>query len=424
MALIVRKYGGKSLNNSQQISQVAEDLKQLREQGHQIIVVVSAMGQTTDELIELAYKMSSTPNPRELDMLLTSGERISMALLSIALNERQCPSISFTGSQAGVFTDSSHNNARIREIRPIRIENEIKLNRVVVLAGFQGVSPETKEVTTLGRGGSDTTAVAMAAYFHADRLEILKDVEGIFSADPKVVKKVRLLKHLTYGVVLEMSYWGSRVLHFRCVEVAARLKIPIYIGLAHPTPSKKRAGSAKMKEPLGSGTLIYEDSDMLIENQVLAVSSLPHVRRLSVMGPSAASLPQALQFLYRRLSEANLPATQLLCTQKSPSADGWDFYITQNSEIITSLPQYIQGQQGQSVDATTSNIHCDPAELSSVSATGTASLSNDLVERIMNTLESRSIAIHQLILSPLSITVIVACSQREKSMRLIHDMQF
>src|SRR5258708_34542920 len=185
--IIVQKYGGACLETPAKIRAVASSLADLHSRGHRVVAIVSAMGETTDDLVRLAYQVSPHPNRRELDMLLTTGERISMALMGMALNDLGCRAISFTGSQAGVMTDGSHSSARIVDVRPVRVQEWPDRGRVIVLAGFQGVDPVTKEITTLGRGGTDTTAVAMAAKFHATRCEIIKEVDGVCSADPKIV---------------------------------------------------------------------------------------------------------------------------------------------------------------------------------------------------------------------------------------------
>lgn len=228
--LSVLKFGGSSLATPEQICQVAKKISELYKQGRQLIVVTSAMGKTTDQLTELAYKVSPRPNRRELDMLLTTGERVAMSLMSMALHDLNCPSISFTGSQAGVMTDGAFSNACIKELKPIRVEEALNARKVVVLAGFQGVDPTTKEITTLGRGGSDTTAIAMAAHFKANRCEILKDVQGVFAADPKIVPHTPILKKLSIDKLYEMCFWGAKVLNYRSVDWARRFGVPLFVG--------------------------------------------------------------------------------------------------------------------------------------------------------------------------------------------------
>src|SRR5580698_5462590 len=195
--IIVQKYGGTCLETPAKIRAIASGLADLHRRGHRVVVIVSAMGRTTDELIEMAHQVSPHPNRRELDMLLTTGERISMSLMSMALSDLGVPAISFTGSQAGVMTDESHSSARILDVRPIRVREELDRGRIVVLAGFQGVSPATREITTLGRGGSDTTAVAMAAALRAERCEIIKEVDGIYTTDPRTVGSARKLSAIS-----------------------------------------------------------------------------------------------------------------------------------------------------------------------------------------------------------------------------------
>src|SRR5271165_6286326 len=206
--IIVQKYGGACLETPAKIRAVASSLADLHSRGHRVVAIVSAMGKTTDELVKIAYQVSPHPNRRELDMLLTTGERISMSLMSMALSDLGVPAISFTGSQAGVMTDESHSSARILDVRPIRVREELDRGRVIVLAGFQGVNPITKEVTTLGRGGSDTTAVAMASALRAERCEIIKEVAGVCSADPHLVPGARHLPHLAFSSLAEMCFWG------------------------------------------------------------------------------------------------------------------------------------------------------------------------------------------------------------------------
>lgn len=219
MPIIVQKYGGSSVADVSRIRRVAERVRARRAEGHQLVVVVSAMGDTTDELLGLAKQVSVDPPRRELDMLLTCGERISMALLSMALQELEVPAISFTGSQSGIITDESHASARIVEVRPVRILEELERGRVVIVAGYQGVSRK-REVTTLGRGGSDTTAVALAAALAAEACEIFSDVDGVFSADPRVVPGARKLEALGYDEMQELASAGARVLNAQAVEWA------------------------------------------------------------------------------------------------------------------------------------------------------------------------------------------------------------
>jgi aspartate kinase len=226
MSVVVQKYGGSSVADVERIQIVAERVAAARRAGRDVVVVVSAMGDTTDELLTLARRVTDSPARRELDMLLSAGERISMALLSMALNARGIPAVSFTGSQSGIITNDDHTSARIVEVRPYRVQDEIGRGKVVIVAGYQGVSYR-KEITTLGRGGSDTTAVALAAALDAD-CEIYSDVDGVYSADPRVVPQARRLTEISYEEMQELAEAGARVLNAQAVEFAKERGIAIY----------------------------------------------------------------------------------------------------------------------------------------------------------------------------------------------------
>ena len=229
MGLVVQKYGGSSVSDAERIKRVAERIVATKKAGSDVVVVVSAMGDTTDELLDLAQQVSPLPPGRELDMLLTAGERISMALLAMAIQNLGASARSFTGSQAGVITDSSHGKARIIDVTPGRITTAVSEGHIAIVAGFQGVSQDTKDITTLGRGGSDTTAVAVAAALRADVCEIYTDVDGVFTADPRIVPNARRLDTVTYEEMLELAASGAKVLMLRCVEYARRYGIPVHV---------------------------------------------------------------------------------------------------------------------------------------------------------------------------------------------------
>ena len=229
MALIVQKYGGSSVADAECVKRVARRIVETKKAGYDVVVVVSAMGDSTDDLIELAQQVTPQPHPRELDMLLTAGERISMAVLAMAIADLGQEARSFTGSQAGVITDSVHGRARIIDVTPGRIQGAIDEGAVAIVAGFQGVSQDTKDITTLGRGGSDTTAVALAVALGAEACEIYTDVDGVFSADPRIVTSARRLDRVSYEEMLELAAAGAKVLHLRCVEYARRSDMPIHV---------------------------------------------------------------------------------------------------------------------------------------------------------------------------------------------------
>ncbi|MCV7426858.1 aspartate kinase [Mycobacterium montefiorense] len=229
MALVVQKYGGSSVADADRIRRVAERIVETKKQGNDLVVVVSAMGDTTDDLLDLAQQVCPVPPARELDMLLTAGERISNALVAMAVESLGARARSFTGSQAGVITTGTHGNAKIIDVTPTRLRSALDEGDVVLVAGFQGVSQDSRDVTTLGRGGSDTTAVALAAALNADVCEIYTDVDGIFSADPRIVRTARKLDTVTFEEMLELAACGAKVLMLRCVEYARRYNLPVHV---------------------------------------------------------------------------------------------------------------------------------------------------------------------------------------------------
>ncbi|GAA3081157.1 aspartate kinase [Streptosporangium carneum] len=259
MALVVQKYGGSSVADASCIKRVAQRIVATKKAGNDVVVIVSAMGDTTDELLDLAQQVSPLPPGRELDMLLTSGERISMALLAMAIANLGQEARSFTGSQAGVITDSSHGRARIIDVTPGRIREALDGGQVAIVAGFQGVSQDTKDITTLGRGGSDTTAVALAAALEADVCEIYTDVDGVFTADPRIVPVARKIPKISYEEMMEMAACGAKILHLRCVEYARRFDLPIHVRSSFSTKegtwvtSDPDSEGTQMEQPIISG---------------------------------------------------------------------------------------------------------------------------------------------------------------------------
>ena len=229
MPLIIQKYGGSSLSSPERIKKVAKRTLQAKKEGNDIVVVVSAMGDTTDELLALALQVDSHPPKRELDMLLSTGEIVSSALLSVALHSLGAKAISFTGSQVRIITNEAHTKARILKIETERILREIKKGEIVVVAGYQGISLQNNTITTLGRGASDTTAVALAAVLKADLCEIYSDVEGVYTADPRIVPQAQKLNHISYEEMLEMASLGAQVIHLRAVEIARRYRVSLHI---------------------------------------------------------------------------------------------------------------------------------------------------------------------------------------------------
>jgi aspartate kinase len=323
VGIVVQKYGGSSVADATSVKRVAQRIVATRKAGHDVVVVVSAMGDTTDDLIELANEVSPLPPPRELDMLLTAGERISMAVLAMAIGNLGQEARSFTGSQAGVITDSAHGRAKIIDVTPGRIEAALAEGAVAIVAGFQGVSQTTKDITTLGRGGSDTTAVALAAALHADVCEIYTDVDGIFTADPRIVPNAGQIPRISYEEMLEMAANGAKILHLRCVEYARRNDMPIHV---------RSSFSDK------TGTWVVRAEDVIPEGQTMEqaiISGVAHDRsesKITVVGVpdkvgEAATILQALadaqiniDMVVQNVSAAATALTDISFTL--PRADG------------------------------------------------------------------------------------------------------
>jgi aspartate kinase len=297
VGLVVQKYGGSSVADAEGIKRVAKRIVDTRKAGHEVVVAVSAMGDTTDELVDLAQQVSPLPGGRELDMLLTAGERISMALLAMAIANLGHQARSYTGSQAGVITDSSHGKARIIDITPGRIRSALDEGAIVIVAGFQGVSQDTKEITTLGRGGTDTTAVALAAALNAEVCEIYTDVDGVFTADPRIVPTARRLPSISYEEMLEMAACGAKVLHLRCVEYARRYGIPVHVRSSFSTRE---------------GTLVTDDETYLRDRGIdpmeqAIISGVAHDRseaKITVVG--VPDKPGEAAAIFRAVSAAEI----------------------------------------------------------------------------------------------------------------------
>ena len=275
MALIVQKYGGSSVADAASIKRVAKRVAEAKRAGHDVVVVVSAMGDTTDELIDLAKQVTPLPPRREMDILLTAGERISMSLLAMAIHNLGVDAKSFTGQQAGVITDEAYGKARIIDVTPSRIKDTVARGEVAIVAGFQGVTPSTNDVTTLGRGGSDTTAVALAAALKADVCEIYTDVDGVFSADPRIVPTARKLDRISYDEMLEMAASGAKVLVLRCVEYARRYEVPVHVRSSFST----RAGTLVTNE-----TLTNEEGEQMEQPIIAGVAHDRSEAKITVVG--------------------------------------------------------------------------------------------------------------------------------------------
>lgn len=384
MNVRVYKFGGASLADIEKLKDVARFIRD-EQKKHQspILAVVSAMGKTTDDLIALAKKVSPHPHRRELDMLLTVGERTSMSLMSLALHDLGVTATSFTGSQAGILTDTSHGNARIQAIRPFRVDEKLQSGCLVILAGFQGVSESTKEITTLGRGGTDTTAVAMASHFKSSVCEFKKDVGGIFSADPKIVPNAKHLPHLSYKNLIDMTFWGGKFLHYRAAELAATLKLPLRFSHFQNT---------------SEFTLVSGDS-MLEQQKVLSINTHKDVYKLRF---NQMSQLEVMDLMNQKISESGLPYPQILS-------------ITTIDSVTKVL---LVGELGAMSDAL--KLPCETQALSSVSLTCQGSVSSDLLFRTLKHISGFSI--HQTLQDTTNITFIVAPQDREALIKKLHEL--
>ncbi len=335
MGLIVQKYGGSSVADAEGMKRVANRIVAAKRDGNQVVVVVSAMGDTTDELIDLAKQITPIPSGRELDMLLTAGERISMALLAMAITNLGHEARSFTGSQAGVITTSAHGRARIIDVTPGRIQEALAEGAIAIVAGFQGISQDTKDVTTLGRGGSDTTAVALAAALEADVCEIYTDVDGIFSADPRVVPNARKLKTVTYEEMLELAASGAKVLHLRCVEYARRYDLPIHVRSSFTT---------------NEGTWVVKDHPQGGEMEQAIISGIAHDKseaKITIVGvPDRTGVAARI---FQAIADADINIDMIVQNVSAAATGLTDISFTlpkDEGADATAILQKLQGEVG------------------------------------------------------------------------------
>ncbi len=312
MALIVQKYGGTSVGTIEKIKAVAERIIETRKQGHQVVVVVSAMSGETDRLLELAHRLSSQPDSRELDVLLSTGEQVTIALLSIALQVKNYSSVSFTGGQVHILTDNSHSKARIIHIDAARVSRALDEGKVVVVAGFQGIDADGN-ITTLGRGGSDTTAVAMAASLKADECRIYTDVEGVYTADPQIVDEAQRLERLSYEEMLELASQGSKVLQIRSVEFANKYNIPV------------RVLSSFVDGP---GTLITNEDKSMEQVEITGIAHNRDEAKLTILG--VPDKPGIAYGILGPIAEANIEVDMIVQNVSADGSTDFTFTVHQN----------------------------------------------------------------------------------------------
>lgn len=397
MALVVQKYGGTSVGDAERIRAVAEHVAQTRERGDQVVVVVSAMGKFTDELIALANAISSVRPPREMDMLLTAGERISMALVSMALGARGVQSASFTGSQAGIITDTDHTKAKILEMRPDRIIEALEQGLVPVVAGFQGISTD-RDITTLGRGGSDVTAVALASALKADSCEIYTDVTGVFSADPRVVPSARRINKVSFDEMMEMAATGGRVLMLRSVEFASRHKVPLHVR------------SSFTWEP---GTWIVEEESAMEEAVVTAITDDVSESKITVAG--VPDKPGVAAKLFRALADARVNVDMIVQNTSIHGHTDISFTVaaTDLEDALKVCNSVAKEIDAQSVEST--------AKIGRVSVVGAGMKSSPgVTAQMFETLTEHGINIEMISTSSIRISCVVDADKVGEAVRALH----
>ncbi|MDH3214905.1 MAG: aspartate kinase [Candidatus Krumholzibacteria bacterium] len=395
--MIVQKYGGSSLSSPARIREIAGRIARRARENTRLVVAVSAMGQTTDDLLQLAYEITSHPPQRELDMLLTVGERISMALLSMALNSEGCPAISFTGSQSGIVTDVSHTRALIEDIRPQRIRAELSKGKVVIVAGFQGVSHE-REITTLGRGGSDTTAVAVAAALGAAQCEMYSDYPGVFSADPKWIPSAHVIPHIGYDELLELAARGARVIHYRAAEIARRYKVRLKLLSSFDGTSL--------------GTLV--DDNVPMENaKVTSITCNPSVALIRLR---ATRTGRTLAGLLEQFGRSEL---QIINYYKESSTDGVTVSIVVDRSDVQSLNEITDQFHGE-------RLRIDKQDdLASVSVIGSGfSCNSSTVLDIERLLAKSKVPVSCVMTSSLSVTCLIPEAACKEAVDILHSSLF
>ena len=395
--MIVQKYGGTSLGDAGRIKRVAERVVSAAEAGQQVCVVVSAMGHTTDELVDLAEQISAAPPARELDMLLTAGERISMALLSMAIAELGREAISLTGSQAGIVTDTSHGRARIADVRARRVLEGLEAGKIVIVAGFQGVSTDL-DVTTLGRGGSDTTAVALGAALGADVCEIYTDVEGVFTADPRIVPEARKLHAVSWEEMLELSASGARVLMLRSVEYARNHGVLLHV----------RSSFSE-----NEGTWVREEDERMEQAIISGIAHDTSEARISLVG--LPDTPGIAARVFRPLADAGMNIDMIV---QNDSGDGRsDISFTLPKEDLERATPLLEA----TVEAVGARVATDP-EIAKVSLVGAGMKANPGVAADMfEALADAGINIEVISTSSIRISCLVRAFEVERAVQVIHD---
>jgi aspartate kinase len=405
VGVVVQKYGGSSVADAEAVKRVARRIVETKKGGNQVVVVVSAMGDSTDELIDLANEVSPLPPARELDMLLTAGERISMAVLAMAIHDLGHEARSFTGSQAGVITDAEHGRAKIIDVTPGRIQAAIDEGAIAIVAGFQGVSQTTKDITTLGRGGSDTTAVALAVALKADVCEIYSDVDGIFTADPRIEPRARKVPRISYEETLEMAAQGAKILHLRCVEYARRYDMPIHV-----------RSSFSEKE----GTWVVKAADVSQESTMEAaiITGVAHDRsqaKITVVG--VPDKPGEAAAIFRAIADAQINIDMIVQNVSAAATSLTDVSFTlprgegQTAMAALSRLQDAVGFESLQYDDSVGKVSIVGAGMSS---------SPGISARFFEALSDAGVNIEMISTSEIRVSVVVAEGQVQDAVNAAH----
>ncbi len=405
MALIVQKYGGTSVGSADLIRSVAQRIVRTRDAGNQVAVVVSAMGKTTDQLIELAHSVSASPEPREMDLLLSTGELVSCALVAMALRELGADAVGLGGAQAGIRTDTAHGRASIVELDPARVRRELDSGRVVIVAGFQGIT-EDMDVTTLGRGASDTTAIALAAALGADRCEVLTDVDGIYTADPRVVPDARKLDEIGYEEMLELATYGAKM-HPRSIELASWHKVPVLVG------SSAREVPGTLIHDMASNVVSKEGARMEVSNKVSGVTYERNVAQITVR--AVPDHPGIAADVFEPLSEANISVDTIVQNASAERLTDLSFTVERGDaaralEVSRAVAKKVGAGECVSND-----------RLGNVSIVGTGMQNaSGYASRMFRALADAGINIEMITTSQIRVTCIVAEAQVDDAVRVLH----
>jgi aspartate kinase len=398
VGLVVQKFGGTSVGSVEKILNVAEYVKEEEQRGNNVVVVVSAMGKTTDHLVSLAKQISSQPEKREMDMLLTTGEQTTIALLAMALNQKGLPAISYTGWQAGMITEPVHSNARITKINTAAIESQLSEGKVVIVAGFQGVT-ETGEITTLGRGGSDTTAVALAAALNADKCDIYTDVTGVFTTDPRYIKSARKLMDISYDEMLELANLGAGVLHPRAVEFAKNYQVKLQV----------RSSMEKVE-----GTVIKGEATMEQNLIVRGVAFEDDITRVTVLG--LANSLTSLSTIFTTLAKHHLNVDIIIQSTTDSDMTNLSFSIktVDLNETVSVLEKHKETLKYEGIEAEN--------KLSKVSIVGSGMVSNPgVAAKMFEVLAENQIQVKMVSTSEIKVSVVVEEKEMIHAVNLLHE---